>query len=147
MFKYISQIWYCRVSIKSTPLRDCDTPDEIFGSSPYLEDCDKRKNFVKCGKFLTHFIDISSEISGGNKPSGWKLGIYQYYMGTKAKNTIYGQVSRSDLSSGPLRDPWQGPNFGTSGTLRDAWPTNWLKPYSTWGSLWPQLSYFKNISA
>ena len=34
---------YCRVLIKSTPLRDRDTPDEIFVLSPYLEDCDKGK--------------------------------------------------------------------------------------------------------
>ena len=40
-------------------------------------------------------------------------------------------MSCSDLSSGPLCDPWQGPNFGMSATLHDAWPMNWLKPYST----------------
>jgi hypothetical protein len=34
---------YCRVSIKSTPLHDCDMPDEILVSSPCLEGCDKRK--------------------------------------------------------------------------------------------------------
>ena len=40
-------------------------------------------------------------------------------------------MSCSDLSSGPLCDPWQGLNFSTSGTLHDAWLTNWLKPYSS----------------
>ena len=29
----------------------CDTPDEIFGSSPYLEDCDKRKNSSSVADF------------------------------------------------------------------------------------------------
>jgi hypothetical protein len=35
---------YCRVSIKSTPLRDRDTSDEILVSSPSLEGRDKCKN-------------------------------------------------------------------------------------------------------
>jgi hypothetical protein len=43
--------YYCRVSIKLTPLRDRDTPDEIFGSSPYLEDRDKRKNSSSVADF------------------------------------------------------------------------------------------------
>jgi hypothetical protein len=46
-----SKLEYCRVSIKSTPLRDRDKPDEIFGSSPYLEDRDKRKNSSSVGDF------------------------------------------------------------------------------------------------
>ena len=27
---------YCTISFDSSPLRDCDTPDEIFISSPYI---------------------------------------------------------------------------------------------------------------
>src|SRR5882762_4136562 len=44
--KYVNCAWdtyYCRVSIKSTPLHDRDTPDKILVSSPCLEGCDKRK--------------------------------------------------------------------------------------------------------
>ena len=37
----------------------------------------------------------------------------------------------SDLSSGPFVTPWQCPYFGTSGTPRDAWPTNRSKLYSS----------------
>jgi hypothetical protein len=51
---YIDKIeaWsYCRVSIKSTPLRDRDTLDEILVSSPCLEGRDKRKNLSGVAAF------------------------------------------------------------------------------------------------
>ena len=34
---------YCRIQIKSTPLRDRDTPDEILFSSPRFGSCDMVK--------------------------------------------------------------------------------------------------------
>ena len=34
---------YCRIQIKSTPLRDRDTPDKIFFSSLHFGSCDMAK--------------------------------------------------------------------------------------------------------
>ena len=72
-YTLVLNLYYCRVSIKSTPLRDRDTPDEILVSSPCLEGRDMRK--------------ISSGVAA------------------KAEKYLIRDVSRSDLSSEPLRDP------------------------------------------
>jgi hypothetical protein len=55
---------------------------------------------VRCGSFLSYSITVYSEISVDSKLPGQKLDINWQ----KPKITIYGQVSRSDLSSGPLCD-------------------------------------------
>jgi len=36
-------VWYCTISNDSSPLGDCDTPDEIFVSSPCQRACDRLK--------------------------------------------------------------------------------------------------------
>jgi len=63
---------YCRVSIKLTPLHDHDMPDEILVSSPCLEGCDKHKN-LPGDSFLSHTINICSEIGGGLLPPEQKI--------------------------------------------------------------------------
>ena len=39
----LEQTNYCTISNSSSPLCDCDTPDEIFVSSPRLRACDTPK--------------------------------------------------------------------------------------------------------
>jgi hypothetical protein len=37
------ECYYCTISNDSSPLGDCDTPDEIFVSSPHQRACDRAK--------------------------------------------------------------------------------------------------------
>jgi hypothetical protein len=43
MATYTETRGYCTISINSSPLCDCDVPDEIFFSSLHLEACDMDK--------------------------------------------------------------------------------------------------------
>jgi hypothetical protein len=63
---------YCRIQIKSTPLRDHDTLDENFLSSPCLDERDKGKfssDMSACGAFL-------GGVYGGGTPLEQKLRVY-----------------------------------------------------------------------
>ena len=115
------------ILIKSTPLRDHDTPDKILVSSPCLEGCDKHK--ISSG--VAAFWAIPSIFIA-------KLVVAVSHQGEKLD--INGHKSRKiphmvSVTFGPFVRTSTWPVTRAKFrhvTLRDAWPTNWLKPYSIW---------------
>ena len=51
---------------------DCDTPDEIFFSSPYFRSCD----MAKISSVIAVELYILYQIHGGSMPLELKLAIY-----------------------------------------------------------------------
>jgi hypothetical protein len=73
-------------------------------------------------------------VYGSGMPLEQKLRVYWQKSGIFDRNChIRMSVTVQNLSSVPIRDAWQGPNFSTSGTLHGMWLTNWFEFYS---SMW-----------
>ena len=100
------------------------------------------QDFVSCGCWTIHFDGDWPQMHSSVPLLEWKFTIYWQKAKFWARIAIFGYCHSSDLSSVPLCDVWQWPYFGTSGTLRDVWLTNWFEFYSSTTSKYTENQTF-----